>query len=810
MSAPESQMEIAHVLFVDIVGYSKRLVNEQTALVRRLNDLVRATEQVRQAESAGKLIMIPTGDGMALVFFTTPDAPVRCAIELSKADQTDPKIDLRMGIHSGPVDRLADVNQRTNIAGAGINMAQRVMDCGDAGHILLSQRIADDLGQYDRWRPHLHDLGEVEVKHGVRLGIVNFCSNGVGNPTLPQKIAARQQERTEVARREQSRQQRKRRTFATALALAVVIALGLSFIAYRMSRRISAADRAAKAASAIPEKSVAVLPFENMSRNNDDVLLTNGLQDEIITRLAKIGALKVISRASTRGLESKPASLAEIAKQLGVSAVLEGTVQKIGEQLRVNVQLIKAANDTHIWAETYDRHLVDVFAVESEIATQVADALQATLSPIEKTRVEKIPTANAQAYTLYRRARDMQVGISDTRSEYEENRRFLEQAVAIEPTFALAHAALSEILTGTYNDLDRIEEIKAAARAHADEALRLDPDLGEAHRAPGRYLYQTERDYVAAGREFDLAKRALPNDAELLQMITLMGRRQGHWRQAIPGLKRAISLDPRDLQGLDWLANTYLDLHEWKLAEEAKQRVVDVAISIGAPPSSILEAKLAVAEANFYRTGRFDKIKEVLNEVAPGDDPEGMVTVFRWTWAMMARDYAEAERVMNVYAEAYIQRAGGTRGPKDGYVGTAVLLEGDFARAKPLLEDSLAFSQSELQKAPLSEQLHMDVAFTCGLLGRKEEAVREGRRAAELLPEAKDARLGTYNSDALATVYAVVGDADEAIALIERLITTPAGISLAELQHAWYWDPIRSDPRFQKIVSSPEPPVVYD
>src|SRR5437764_1081782 len=188
MSDTGPQLEIAHVLFVDIVGYSKYLINEQRALVEKLNRLVCSTEQFRQADSAEKLICIPTGDGMALAFFTAPDAPVRCAIELSKADQEDPKIELRIGIHSGPVDRLGDVNQRTNIAGAGINMAQRVMDCGDSGHILLSNRVADDLGQYAQWRPYLHSFGEVELKHGVRLPIINFYSESFGNSAVPEKI----------------------------------------------------------------------------------------------------------------------------------------------------------------------------------------------------------------------------------------------------------------------------------------------------------------------------------------------------------------------------------------------------------------------------------------------------------------------------------------------------------------------------------------------------------------------------------------------------------------------------------------------
>src|SRR6266550_5402197 len=187
-SSSDAQLELAHVLFIDIVGYSKRLVNEQTTLVKRLNELVLQTEQCRKADAAGKLIRIPTGDGMALAFFTSPDAPVRCAMELSKADQADPKLELRMGIHTGPVDQVSDVNQRSNVAGAGINMAQRVMECGDAGHILLSKHVADDLEHYGRWQSRLHDLGDCEVKHGARVHVFNLYTEELGNPEVPEKL----------------------------------------------------------------------------------------------------------------------------------------------------------------------------------------------------------------------------------------------------------------------------------------------------------------------------------------------------------------------------------------------------------------------------------------------------------------------------------------------------------------------------------------------------------------------------------------------------------------------------------------------
>jgi TolB-like protein/class 3 adenylate cyclase len=378
-SSSDAQLELAHVLFIDIVGYSKRLVNEQTTLVKRLNELVLETEQCRKADAAGKLIRIPTGDGMALAFFTSPDAPVRCAMELSKADQADPKLELRMGIHTGPVDQVSDVNQRSNITGAGINMAQRVMDCGDAGHILLSKHIAEDLEQYGHWQPLLHDLGDCEVKHGARLGVVNLYSDGVGNPQLPQRFVALKKRRT--------------RTRYVGIATAVLL------LAAVIAALVIASRKSIGPASSISEKTIAVLPFENLSSDKENAYFAEGIQDEILTRLSKIADLKVISRTSTQHYKSAPENLPEIARQLGVAHVVEGSVQKSGDAVRVNVQLIKAANDS----ETFDRKLTDIFSVESEVAKAIADQLRAKLTGQEEQVIAAKPTDNPEAYDAYLR-----------------------------------------------------------------------------------------------------------------------------------------------------------------------------------------------------------------------------------------------------------------------------------------------------------------------------------------------------------------------------------------------------------------------
>src|SRR5437016_11488848 len=314
---------------------------------------------------------------MALVFYTSPEAPAQCAVEVSRILKEHPRLQLRMGVHSGPVSGVIDVNDHANLAGAGLNTAQRVMDCGDAGHILLSKRVADDLGEYGRWRPLLHDLGWCEVKHGARVAIVNLYADQVGNPQLPKTFQALKKHTARV---------RWATTAAVLLALAAIVAGIVVFSRYRFRSTLAA-----------PEKSIAVLPFENLSEEKANGYFADSIQDEILTRLAKISDLKVISRTSTQQYKSAPENLRKIAKQLGVTHIVEGSVQKSGDAVRVNVQLINAANDTHVWADTFDRKLTDIFSVESDIAKTIADQLRAKLTGQESQVIAARPTEDRKS-----------------------------------------------------------------------------------------------------------------------------------------------------------------------------------------------------------------------------------------------------------------------------------------------------------------------------------------------------------------------------------------------------------------------------
>src|SRR5512140_1112078 len=476
----EIALEIAHVLFIDIVGYSKLSISDQHAAVEELNRIVRASEQFQRGEAASRLTGIPTGDGMALAFYTSPEAPAQCAVEISRALKEHPRLQLRMGIHSGPVSGLVDVNERANLAGAGINMAKRVMDCGDAGHILLSKHVAEDLEEYEKWRPLLHDLGSCEVKHGVRVLVVNLYDDQFGNAKLPLKFETVQKRRSRVRWAE----------VAIALLVLAAIIAGVVVLLRRPTR----------SALAIVEKSLAVLPFENLSRDPDNAYFAMGIQDEILTRLSKIADLKVISRTSTQHYKSAPENLPEIARQLGVAHILEGSVQKSGDAVRVNVQLIKAANDSHLWADTFDRKLTDIFSVESEVAKAIAEQLRAKLTGQEEQVIAAKPTDNPEAYDAYLRGLAYTLKTLNSPANNLGAQKYVKEAVRLDPNFALAWALLSIVESRGYltQTLQSTLALREEARQAAETALTLQPNLGEAILAKGYYHYACLKDYDTA------------------------------------------------------------------------------------------------------------------------------------------------------------------------------------------------------------------------------------------------------------------------------------------------------------------------
>src|SRR3984893_2036903 len=617
----EIRLEIGHVLFMDIVGYSKRLINEQRALRQTLNQIVRETEQFRTADATGGWIKSPTGDGMALIFHGSPEEPVECALEITRALKAHPELPLRMGVHSGPVSGVVDVNDQTSVAGAGINMAQRVMDCGDDGHILLSKHVAEDLEQYAHWQTHLHDLGECEVKHGVRVSVVNLYTGELGNPELPEKFKQRRKRLISTPIANAASPRWSMIVAGVLVAAAFVIGLLMMFGQRSSSKSGSSSAPIAPPATAIPEKGIAVLPFENLSRDPDNAYFASGIQDEILTRLAKIGSLKVISRTSTQQYAARPDNLAQIARQLGVANILEGSVQKAANQVHINAQLIRAATDEHLWAETYDRALDDIFGVEAEVAAAVAEALKAKLTGVEQHALAEKPTDNTEAYDAYLRGLAYNLKTSNTRANALGAQKYLREAVQLDPKFALSWALLSYVDARGYitQNLQTTIALREEARQAAETALTLQPNLGEALHAKGFYYYSCLKDYDTAVRYFEQARDLLPNSSRIPESLAYVTRRRGQWDRSESYFIEAERLNPRDVNLLSQHALSYVILRRFPDA----LRKLDQVLNITPDDLGTLTQKAGIAQAE----GNLPRAAALLAPLHPAaEDPNALET----------------------------------------------------------------------------------------------------------------------------------------------------------------------------------------
>src|SRR6266487_2938258 len=522
----DAQLEIGHVLFMDIVGFSKLLVDEQSDASQRLNQIVRNTEQFRAAEAANKLTRLPTGDGMVLVFYTGPEAPARCAMEISQALK-DSSFGLRMGIHSGPVNKVSDVNDRSNLAGTGINMAQRVMDCGDAGHILLSKRVTEDLEQHSKWRPRLHYLGAFEVKHGVKIDIVNLYTDDVGNPALPQKLKS-----TTTARP---------RFQKPMIAAAAIMAIGLAgwwLFAHRASR-----DSTAVAAS---EKSVAIFPFKPVSSQNRDEVLENGMADTLIAKLSTIAEIIIPSLSSAQKYNEQEHDVVAAGRLLRVRSVLEGTLQRVADRIRVTARLIDVRDGHSLWSDTFDEKFTDVFAVEDAIAQKVASALALRLNAEDRQRLTKRYTDNTDAYQLYLKGRFY--WNKYTEEGWRKSIEFFKQATEKDPNYALAYAGIAD----SYSLLGEVgivspKEIFPQARLYAEKALKLDDKLAEAHLSLGIVKLFYDWDPPAAEPELARARELNPSDPQVHHFYGHYLEFVGQLPEAASEIKRGVDFDPTNL-----------------------------------------------------------------------------------------------------------------------------------------------------------------------------------------------------------------------------------------------------------------------
>jgi TolB-like protein/Tfp pilus assembly protein PilF len=788
--APESssdvKFEIGHVLFIDIVGYSKLLINEQSEQMQKLREIVRGTEQFRLAEAEGKLLRLPTGDGGALVFRTSPEAPVLCALEINKELKSHPELRVRMGIHSGPVNEITDLNEQANIAGAGINVAQRVMDCGDAGHILLSKHVAEDLEQYRQWQPNLHELGECEVKHGVRLSVVNLYNDEIGNPAVPKKL----RKQPEVVSPAQPTGARSAKPY---LVLGIVCLAAVAILAVFLVPRFFHSVQ-----TAATNKSIAVLPFDNLSSEKENAYFAEGIQDEILTRLSKIAALKVISRTSTQKYKSAPDNLREVGQQLGVANLLEGSVQKSGNAVHINVQLIKAATDEHVWAESYDRELQNIFGVEGEVAGKIADALDAKLSGAEEKALAVKPTSNVAAYDAYLHGRSIEATRFDIPGEQQVASDYA-RAVQLDPTFALAWARLAIVRSFLYfNTTDRETNSPAAIKEAVERAMAPQPELGEAWLARGVYRYQVLHDFPGALEAYAEAGKRLPNSADVFGNTAFVERRMGRWDAAMSHFRKAVSLDPRNLQLLIYTGETLGYLRNFAEAED----FVDRALQIAPDAVRALVAKITLFQAE----GRLDEASKVAARIiAPNEGPLEIST--KATQLFYERRFDAA--IAQLQSTTKPSKPGEPLDPwKQAYLpllGYCQQLAGKSADARATFSLAIhAIKPSPTASVPVEQDLlPCSLALSYAGLGGKEKALAQARQA---VTDYQDDSINKPLAETvLAQVEAQVGDIDVAIADLPHLLEVPAGLTPGLLRLDPYWDPLRKDPRFEKIVASLAP-----
>jgi len=779
----EIQLEIGHVLFIDIVGYSKRSIDDQHAAIEGLNRVVRASEQFQRAEVAGRLLKIPTGDGMALVFYTNPEAPVQCAVEISRLLKEHPWLRLRMGIHSGPVSGVIDVNERTNLAGSGINMAQRVMDCGDAGHILLSKRVAEDLGAYEKWRTLLHDLGTCEVKHGARVALVSLYSDQFGNAKLPLKLAA-QKRRTRM------------RWAAMTIALLALVAIVGGIAIFSRNR--------AQSTLAAPEKSIAVLPFENLSEDKANAYFAEGIQDEILTRLSKIADLKVISRTSTQHYKSAPTNLPEIAKQLGVAHILEGSVQKVGDAVRVNVQLIRAANDSHLWADTFDRKLIDVFFVESEVAKAIAEKLRVHLTGQEEQVIAAKPTENVEAYDAYLRGLAYNLKTATTPANSLGAQKYLREAVRLDPKFAVAWALLSYVDARGYLQLtlQPTTALREEARQAAETALTLQPNLGEALMAMGYYRYACLKDYDTAVRYFEQARQSLPNSSRIPESLAYLERRRNQWDRSESYFNEAERLDPRNVSLLTQHAQSYICLRRFPEALRKLDQVLDIV------PDDLdtLVQKASIAQAE----GDLPQAAMLLALLHPAANNPGALETQVYQAILERHPEQIIPRLKQVLAKPD-PALGYYNGELRFWLGWAQEVGGDHAAAQEAWRQARSELESFLKEQPENFVVIGDLALIRLGLGDKPAALTLAESAQRIIPLEKDALHGPIPLEILARVAAGTGERDRAMAALQKLLSIPASGPLASnapltsalLRLDPMFDPLRTDPRFDKLVASP-------
>jgi adenylate cyclase len=660
------QLEIAHVLFTDIVGYSRLPMDQQTSALQHLMRLVRETQEFRNAEASQQLIRLPTGDGMALVFFGDAESAPRCALALSRALRENPDIKLRMGLHTGPVYRVSDINTQKNVAGGGINMAQRVMDCGDAGHILASDAVAGMLGQLSAWADKLHDLGEAEVKHGVRVRVYSLYTAEVGNPELPEKFRRSVQPVPQSSSRSAfSAIQRHRRS--ALLALAVLVAAAASL--YYFTHPVEAIN------------SIAVLPFANASGDEDAEYLSDGITESLINCLSQLSNLKVIARSSVFQYKGKETDPQVVGRELSVRAVLMGRIVQRSGNLKVSAELVDVLDKRRLWGEEYNRNAADILEVQEEIAKDISENLRVKLSGEEQKQLTRRPTGNAEAYDLYLRGRFF--WNKRNKEGYRKAIEYFQQAIDKDPNYALAYAGLADsyALLSNYIVFPP-KEAMPKAEAAALRALQVDDTLAEAHASLAFVKMSYHWDWLGAEKEFKRAIELNPKYATAHQWYANFLTYTGQHTEAVAEGKEANQLEPLSLIIITNLGSNSFYARQYDQAIEQYRKALEMDLEFvrahrelawaysqkGMYEDAIAEAQKArelsgdgpreIAELGYAYAvaGKKGEARKVLNELS---ELSKVKFVPSYPKALIYAGLGEKDQAFSLLEEAYKERSQG-------------------------------------------------------------------------------------------------------------------------------------------------------
>src|SRR5438270_9171979 len=777
MSAGSEQRKLAAIMFTDMVGYSAlsqrddklalELLEEHRRLLRKIFPRFHGTE-------------IKTIGDAFLVEFNSALEAAQCAIEIQRAlghrnhdVAAERHIELKIGIHIGDV-----VHRPGDVFGDGVNIASRIEPLVGAGGICVSMDVERQI--HNTLDARFEKLAPTELKNiSVPMDLFRIV--------LPWERSA-----TPIAKSEARPKSTSRKFVPTAIALVLLLIIGVGWWWTAQPGRHPASPATPSTAAAAPEKSIAVLPFENLSEDKANAYFADGIQDEILTRLSKIADLKVISRTSTQQYQSKPGNLSEIARQLGVANILEGSIQKAADQVRVNVQLIQVASDSHLWADTYDRKLVDIFGVESEVAKAIAESLQAKLTGGEQQALAAKPTNNSEAYDAYLRGLALDARVSSPDDD-EKVVGFYERSVQLDPTFALAWARLSRANSQVYfGGLDSTPARRDATERALNTAQKLQPNSPETLLAQAYYQYWVRRDYEFAKATFGRVRELLPGSSETPAALALIARRQGQWDKSVAYWEQTLTLDPRNIQWLSLAAETYAMLRKFPDALKTYDRLLDIVPND--PDTLASEAKIYQAEGNLEQAG---KLLDGVNAQTHSFNVVGAKTnqlflerhcdeAIRWIHTLLteSRDLPAIERLFD-----------------QGSLVIAQECAGDIAGARATAQQMLPAIEKFSQKAPNSPPIAAGLSLVHAFLGEKDAAIREAERAITLLPSTKDAVDGPSFEEQLAFVEALVGDKNRAISTLQHLLEIPYSdcVTPALLRLDPKWDPLRGDPRFQKL-----------